>query len=95
MERLWYTFRPYSAGTITRLELALKIEKLSDRFDSLIWACETPLASLNTLRSSLVAFHGGISSPGDATAGSLQVRSIFYNFRILLTRLISGNRISA
>ena len=50
MEVLWERFRPPTARDHCELDLVLRVERLADRFDSIVWRSNAPLNTVIRLR---------------------------------------------
>ncbi|MCJ1246042.1 hypothetical protein MMC30_003246 [Trapelia coarctata] len=54
MEILWNSFRPPTARDSRELDLVLRVERLADRFDSIVWRSNAPLTTVIKLRRSIL-----------------------------------------
>lgn len=54
MEVLWNSFRPSTARDSRELDLVLRVERLADRFDSIVWRSNAPLDTITKLRRSIL-----------------------------------------
>lgn len=57
MENIWNSFRPPTAGDSRELDLILRVERLADRFDSIVWRSTGQLDTVISLRRSILGIN--------------------------------------